>query len=233
MFPGPLAHSLAGKALSSGKWSYEVVNIRDYATDKHNTVDDIPYGGGAGMVMRPDVLAKAIDANFKPDNKNKAPWNRLIYMSPRGKIVTQSDINELANCENISIICGRFEGLDERIINKYEILELSVGDFVLSGGEVAATVVMDACVRLLPGVIGNFATLGEESFGGTADYAGLLEYPLYTRPSNWQGMEIPDVLLSGHHAKINEWRLEQAKLITKNRRPDLWERFLAGKGLKD
>jgi tRNA (guanine37-N1)-methyltransferase len=218
MLPGMLGHSLAGKALERGIWSYEAINIRNYAQDKHKTVDGAPFGGGAGMVMRADVLGDAIENNLKKDTK-------LIYMSPRGKIITQEQIYELANCKNISIICGRFEGVDERVIEEFGVEEVSVGDFILSGGEVAAQVLMDACIRLLPGVVGNLNTHSEESFGQNADYAGLLEYPLYTRPEKWRGRIVPDVLLSGHHANVAKWRLAKAAEITRLKRPDLWEKY--------
>jgi tRNA (guanine37-N1)-methyltransferase len=219
MFPGALGCSLAGKALAGGVWSYNAVNIRDYATDKHKTVDGTPYGGGAGMVMRADVLGSAIEKNHLQDNK-------LIYMSPRGRVLTQDYISELANCKNISIICGRFEGVDERLLSKFAVEELSIGDYILSGGEVAAITLMDACIRLLPGTVGNLNTLREETFGSSADYAGLLEYPLYTRPLDWEGLEVPEVLLSGHHANVASWRLEQAQEQTRRRRPDLWQKYL-------
>ncbi len=217
MFPGSLGCSLAGKALKNGIWSYNTVNIRDYAGDKHKTVDGTPYGGGAGMVMRADVLGNAIEDNITA--------GKLIYMSPRGKIISQECVYELAKCENISIICGRFEGVDERVLEKYAIEELSIGDYILSGGEVAASVLMDACIRLLPGVIGNAGTHMEESFGQSTDYAGLLEYPLYTRPEEWQGLRVPDILRLGHHGNIAKWRLERSKEITKQKRPDLWEKY--------
>ena len=223
MFPGTLGHSLAGKALENNLWSYEAVNIRDYAEDRHKSVDDIPYGGGAGMVIRPDVLSKAV--NDKVDSSA-----RLLYMSPRGKPLTQSLLSELAKEKNIAIICGRFEGVDERALETLEVEEVSIGDFVLSGGEVAATVLMDGCVRLLPGVLGNEETLKEESFADSSEYAGLLEYPLYTRPASWRGLEVPEVLRSGNHAKIEQWRLEQAKQLTKARRPDLWQRYIKRNG---
>jgi tRNA (guanine37-N1)-methyltransferase len=217
MFPGSLGHSLAGKALENGIWSLEAVNIRSFAKDKHKTVDDTPSGGGAGMVMRPDVLGEAIEATVPAGAK-------LIYMSPRGKILDQEKAYELANTKELAIICGRFEGVDERVLEEYSVEEISVGDYILSGGEVAAFVLMDACIRLLDGVIGNKNTLNEESFGENADYAGLLEYPLYTRPLEWKGRKIPEVLYSGNHAQINKWRLEQAENITKKRRADLWEK---------
>jgi tRNA (guanine37-N1)-methyltransferase len=223
MFPGMLGCSLAGKALQSNIWSYEAVDIRHYATDKHQRVDDVPYGGGAGMVMKPDVLQAAISATVNPQTK-------LLYMSPRGRVLTQSYISELAKIKNIAIICGRFEGVDERVLQVSGAEEVSVGDVILSGGEVAATVLMDACIRLLPGVIGNTETLKEESFGASSDYTGLLEYPLYTRPAKWQGIEVPEVLRSGNHALIDVWRLEQAKELTKLRRPDLWQRYIKRNG---
>lgn len=218
MFPGFLGHSLAGKALENGIWGYEAINIRDFATDKHKSVDDTPAGGGAGMVMRPDVVGAAIENSVKPGTK-------IIYMSPRGTPLTQNKVIQLASAKNLAIICGRFEGLDERVIEEYGLEEISVGDYVLSGGEVAALTLMDACIRLLPGVIGNKNTLNEESFGENAEYTGLLEYPLYTRPVKWKGRNIPDILSSGHHEKIEEWRLERAKEITKARRKDLWQKY--------
>ena len=218
MFPGPLGYSLAGKALEKGIWSMNAIQIRDYALNKHAQVDASPTGGGVGMVMRPDVLGEAIDRTIKPGT-------RIIYPSPRGRIFTQKMALEFATMQNIAILCGRFEGIDQRVIDAYDIEEVSVGDIVLSGGEIAAFTIMDACIRLLPGVIGKKEALEEESFGANADYAGLLEYPLYTEPRIWRGRKVPEVLLSGHHAKIATWRLEQAKAITKERRKDLWERF--------
>jgi tRNA (guanine37-N1)-methyltransferase len=218
MFPAMLGHSLAGKAREAGIWDYKAVNIRDFAIDKHKMVDDTPSGGGAGMVMRADVLGAAIDGAVSPKTK-------LIYMSPRGALLTQAKVQELAQMPEIAIICGRFEGVDERVLEEYDIEEISIGDYILSGGEPAAIVLMDACIRLLEGVIGNEATLNEESFGENADYAGLLEYPLYTRPVDWRGRKIPEVLSSGHHAKIKDWRLGLAKAITKVRRPDLWNKY--------
>lgn len=219
MFPGSLGHSLAGKALEAGLWSYDAINIRDYANDKHKTVDDMPFGGGAGMVMRPDVLGRAIEANTSPDSK-------IIYMSPRGGLLNQQKSYELLESKEVSIICGRFEGIDERIIEEYNVEEISIGDYILSGGEVAAITLMDSCIRLIDGVIGNNLTLNEESFGKNADYAGLLEYPLYTRPSEWKNRHVPEVLLSGNHAKINRWRLDKSKTITKQRRNDLWKTYI-------
>lgn len=225
MFPGLLGHSLAGRALEKGIWGYKAVNIRDYAKDVHKSVDDSPAGGGAGMVMRPDVLGDAIEANIRPGTK-------LVYMSPRGSLLTQKKVKTLANCHDLAIVCGRFEGIDERVIEAYNIEEISVGDYILSGGEVAAMVLMDACIRLLPGVIGNSETLDEETFGEHADYAGLLEYPLYTRPVEWKGRSIPEVLSSGHHQRVNQWRLECAREITRQRRKDLWEHYSKARGDK-
>ncbi len=220
MFPGPFAHSIAGKALQEGKWQLDVVNIRDFAKDKHQTVDDTPYGGGAGMVMRPDVLADAIDSiEGNP---------KLYYMSPRGAVLSQPKTQEILAHDHIAIICARYEGIDQRVIDEYQIEELSVGDYILSGGEIAAYVVIDACLRQHSGVIGNPLTLDEESFSD-GPYAQLLEYPLFTRPESWRGREIPDVLKSGHHANIDAWRLEQAEVLTKARRPDLWERHSKAK----
>ena len=215
MFPGSLGHSLAGRALQNGIWSLKAMNIRDFATDKHRTVDDSPYGGGTGMVLRPDIVNDAVEAARK-----ELPNATVIYPSPRGKVLTQELVETLKNQELI-IVCGRFEGLDQRVIDQQQMLEVSLGDFVLSGGEVAAIALMDACVRLLPGVIGKESATHEESFAVTSEYAGLLEYPHYTRPPVWNGVAVPEVLLSGNHEHINTWRLEQAKAITRARRPDL------------
>lgn len=215
MFPGPLGHSLAGKALEKGLWSLQAIDIRDFATDKHRTVDNPSYGGGTGMVLKPDV----VDATIS-EAKKRLPHGRVIYTSPRGVPLTQKLVEELKEQELI-IVCGRFEGLDQRVIDHHQMLEISLGDFVLSGGELAAMTVLDACVRLLPGVISKESAISEESFGGNAEYAGLLEYPHYTRPPVWKEMAVPDVLLSGNHELINNWRLEQAKSITRARRPDL------------
>jgi tRNA (guanine37-N1)-methyltransferase len=220
MFPGPLGCSLAGRALEQGIWALETVDIRDFAGDKHRTVDDTPFGGGAGMVMRPDVLAAAIDASV-PEAERAAP---LIYLSPRGRVFDQARARDLALAPTVTLICGRFEGVDERVLEGRGIEELSLGDFVLSGGEPAALAVMDAVVRLLPGVIGEPGSLSEESFE-----AGLLEYPQYTRPQNWQGRDVPEVLLSGHHEKIRQWRQAKAEELTKRRRPDLWARHTQAK----
>jgi len=209
MFPGPLGVSLAGKALEKGRWTLEAIDIRNHATDKHRTVDDTPAGGGPGMVMKADVLARAIDA--------AGEGRPRVLMSPRGVRLTQTRIGELAGGPGAVIVCGRFEGVDERLIEGRGLEEVSLGDFVLSGGEIAAMALIDACVRLLPGVMGREASGAEESF---AD--GLLEYPQYTRPQLWEGRAIPEVLLSGDHAKVAAWRREQAEKLTRERRPDLW-----------
>jgi tRNA (guanine37-N1)-methyltransferase len=208
VFPGFLGYSLTGKALKDGLWTLEAVNIRDYAFDKHGSVDDTPCGGGAGMIMRPDVLGNAIEHNYQ--------GGKIIYMSPKGQPLTQQKVHELSKEECLTVICGRFEGIDERVLEEYNIEEISIGDYVLTGGEQAAMVMLDAVVRLLPGVLGNAASTENESFE-----AGLLEYPQYTRPIEWKGRKVPDILLSGHHEKIAKWQREQALQITKQRRPDL------------
>jgi tRNA (guanine37-N1)-methyltransferase len=217
MFPGPLGHSLAGKSLHEGLWRLETVDIRDFARDKHRSVDDAPFGGGPGMVMRPDVLDAAIAASERP--------GQLLALSPRGRLLDQARVRALAEGPGPRLLCGRFEGIDERVIEAREVEEVSLGDFVLSGGEPAAIAVIDACVRLLPGVIGDAATLAEESFE-----QGLLEYPHYTRPQSWGRRMVPEVLLSGHHEQIRRWRHAQAEAATRQRRPDLWERYLARHG---
>lgn len=221
MFPGPLGLSLAGKALDKNLWSLDAMQIRDHAIDKHRSVDDTPSGGGPGMVMRADVMGRAIDAALdkRPANIEDDDWP-LVYLSPRGKKLDQEMVQGFAAKKGITLICGRFEGLDERVIEKRNVMEVSLGDFVLSGGEVAALMLMDAVVRLIPGVIGEPDTLIEESFT-----SGLLEYPQYTRPQQWEGMEIPDVLMSGHHEKIRKWRQDCSENLTKNRRPDLWNKY--------
>jgi tRNA (guanine37-N1)-methyltransferase len=213
MFPGPLGMSLAGRALEDGLWQLSTLNIRDFAYDKHRSVDDTPAGGGAGMVMRADVAAAAIDAAA-----SNAPNLARIYLSPRGAPLTQERVRNLARDEGAILFCGRFEGLDQRVIEARQLEEISIGDYVLSGGEIAAMVLIDACVRLLPGVIGAEASLSEESFENN-----LLEYPHYTKPRLWEGREIPDVLLSGNHAHIARWRREHAEALTRQRRPDLFE----------
>jgi tRNA (guanine37-N1)-methyltransferase len=220
MFPGPLGASLAGKALAAGLWTLEAVDIRAHATDKHRSVDDTPAGGGPGMVMRPDVLARAVDALAPAGD----PRPRLV-MSPRGVPLTQARVAALANGPGAVILCGRFEGIDERLIEGRGFEEVSIGDYVLSGGEVAAFVLLDACVRLLPGVMGKEASGLEESFS-----QGLLEYPQYTRPQVWEGRSIPAVLTGGDHAKVAAWRRAEAERLTRARRPDLWAAHLAGVG---
>ncbi len=214
MFPGPLGASLIGSALENGTWALNTVDIRDFSADRHRSVDDTPAGGGPGMVMRADVIGPAVDAAI-----SSAPDAPVIYLSPRGQPLKQARVRELADGPGVTILCGRFEGLDERVIAARKIEEISIGDYVLAGGEVAACVLIEACVRLLPGVIGDAASLEQESFE-----QGLLEYPHYTRPREWEGREIPEVLLSGDHKKIAEWRRAQAEEITKERRPDLWSR---------
>jgi len=210
MFPGPLGVSLAGRALERGVWSLEARNIRDHAADRHRTVDDTPFGGGAGMVMRPDVIDAALAAC--------ADGRPAIFLTPRGRLLTQSRVRDLAGGPGVVLLCGRYEGVDQRVIEARGLMEISIGDYVLSGGEPAALVLLDACVRLLPGVMGAAVSAEEESFS-----AGLLEYPHYTRPAEWQGRRVPDVLLSGHHAEVAAWRAAEAERITRARRPDLWQ----------
>ena len=214
MFPGPLGTSLAGRALTEGKWSCDPVQIRDFATDKHRSVDDTPAGGGAGMVMRADVLAAALD-----DAVGRCPDVPVIAMTPRGAPLTQARVRALAAGPGVTIICGRFEGIDERLFEARAIEQVSIGDYVLSGGEMGALVLLDACIRLLPGVMGAASSGDEESFE-----SGLLEYPQYTRPQLWEGRTIPEVLRSGDHAKVAAWRKAMSEADTRLRRPDLWER---------
>lgn len=228
MFPGMLGQSLAGKALERGDWSFNAINIRDFATDNHKTVDDTPYGGGAGMVMRADIIEAALmsiesgrsaPARLRQDNKA-----RKIYLSPRGKVFNQALAKELSQEENITLLCGRYEGVDQRVLDAHEFEEISIGDYVLSGGEPAAMILMDACIRLLPGVMGNEETADNESFG--ANTGGLLEYPHYTRPAEWTDANgithaVPKVLKNGNHAEIDKWREEQSLKLTKAVRPDL------------
>jgi tRNA (guanine37-N1)-methyltransferase len=225
MFPGPLGASLAGKALASGVWALEVIDIRTLATDRHRSVDDTPAGGGPGMVMKPDVLARAIDAAAAPGDTRP----RLL-MSPRGRPLTQARVEALARAAGAIVLCGRFEGVDERVIEGRALEEVSIGDYVLSGGEIAAFALIDACVRLLPGVMGKEASAVEESFA-----QGLLEYPQYTRPAVWEGRPIPEVLTGGDHAKVAAWRREAAERLTRERRPDLWAAHSAraGRGKPD
>ncbi len=225
MFPGVLGFSVAGKALEGGLWALETVDIRDFARDKHGTVDDTPFGGGAGMVMRADVLADAIDATMAREVAGRAARDDdglLIYFSPRGQAVDQRLARRVAQAGDVTMICGRFEGVDERVLEARDVTEVSLGDFVLSGGEIAALALLDAAVRLLPGVAGNARSLAEESFE-----RGLLEYPQYTRPRVWEGRSVPAALLSGHHAEIRAWRLAEAERITRQRRPDLWQRYVS------
>ena len=212
-FPGYLNKGLFGKALSAKIWNLETVNIRDYSFDKHKTVDDTPYGGGNGMLIKADVLAKSLDNNIKEKEK-------IIYLSPKGKLFDYKYAKELSNEKTINFICGHFEGIDERIIQSRNIEEVSIGDFILSGGESATFVVLDAILRFLPGVLGNEYSAEDESFEN-----GLLEYPQYTKPQIWEDKSVPDVLLSGDHAKIKDWRLSQSEAITRDRRPDLWEKY--------
>jgi len=217
MFPGPLASGLYKKALEKKIWSLEMVNIRDYATDKHKTVDDTPFGGGSGMVMKADVLANSLDKNII---NNKEP---VIYLSPKGKKFDQIYAKKILD-KNINIICGHFEGVDQRILETRNIEEVSIGDLILSGGEIGALVIIDTVVRLLPGVLGNSNSLSEETFE-----KNLLEYPQYTKPQKWEKKEIPSVLLTGDHEKIKDWRLARAEDITRRRRPDLWEKYKKNK----
>lgn len=221
MFPGPLSHSLAGTALEKGLWSLESLNIRDFATDKHRTVDDSPYGGGVGMVMKPDV----VDAAIEHAKQLFAPRpSTLIYTSPRGIPFNQKMAQEFSQ-QNLIILCGRFEGVDQRVIDHHKMLEISLGDFVLSGGEIAALAMLDACVRLIPGVIGKAEATQIESFSLSEESARLLEFPHYTRPPSWKGLDVPEVLLSGNHKNIETWRHEQAKKETETRRPDLMQKL--------
>ena len=213
VFPGPLSKGLYGKALSKNLWNLNIVNIRDAAEDKHKTVDDTPYGGGSGMLLKPDVLAKSLD-------QNEIKGGRIIYLSPKGKKFDQNYAQELSDEKSISLICGHFEGVDERVLSTRNIEEISIGDYVLSGGETAAFVVIDSVLRLLPGILGNENSKVDESFEN-----GLLEYPQYTKPQIWEEKSVPDVLLSGDHSKIKDWRLSQSEAITRDRRPDLWEKY--------
>lgn len=218
MFPGPLGLSLAGRALEAGRWSLRASNIRDYATDRHRSVDDTPFGGGAGMVLRPDVVDAAL--------ADAADGRPLVFLTPRGRSFTQADARRFAAGPGLVLLCGRYEGVDQRVIEARGCEEISVGDFVLSGGELAAMVLLDACVRLLPGVMGAAESAEEESFS-----AGLLEYPHYTRPAEWQGRHVPEVLLSGHHAQVAAWRRAEAERITRERRPDLWGAYQSSGGV--
>ena len=213
IFPGPLNKGLYGKAMAKKLWNLNVINIRDAATDKHKTVDDTPYGGGSGMLIKPDVLAKSLDKNINRDEK-------IVYLSPKGKVFNQKIAKELSLENKVNIICGHFEGIDQRVLENRKIDEISLGDFVLSGGETATYVFLDAILRLIPGVLGNEKSTSEESFEN-----GLLEYPQYTKPQIWEEKSVPNVLLSGDHAKIKDWRLSQSEAITRDRRPDLWQKY--------
>jgi tRNA (guanine37-N1)-methyltransferase len=219
-FPGPLGLSLSGQALERGLWRLETVDIRDFARDKHRSVDDAPFGGGPGMVLRPDVVDAAIASVAGEAADTGAAAGPLIHLSPRGAPLTQARVRQLAAGPGVTLLCGRFEGVDQRVLEARSVEEISLGDYVLSGGELAAMVLLDACVRLLPGVIGEQESLEEESFE-----AGLLEYPHYTRPQTWQGRAVPEVLLSGHHGRIRDWRRQQSESLTQTRRPDLWRRY--------
>lgn len=219
MFPGPLGQSLSGRGLERGLWELETSQIRDFATDKHRSVDDTPAGGGAGMVLRADILAKAIDGSAPADD----PRPKFL-MSPRGKPFSQEMAHDLADGPGAIIVCGRFEGVDQRVIDARRLQEVSIGDYILSGGEIGAITMLDAIVRLIPGVMGNMESAATESFE-----TGLLEHPQYTRPQEFEGRTIPEVLTSGNHKKIAEWQHEQAEKLTRERRPDLWERYLKTK----
>ena len=232
MLPGPLDHSLAGKALKNRVWRLETLDIRDFARDKHRSVDDAPFGGGPGMVMRPDVVDRALlEARrvFEESGPTGAEAPTPIYLSPRGRRLDQAMVKRLARGPGAVLLCGRFEGVDQRVLDRHQVDEISLGDFVLSGGEPAAIALVDACVRLLPGVMGAEAGVTEESFEG-----GLLEYPHYTRPAKWSGVAVPEALLSGHHGRIEKWRRSEAEKITRERRPDLYEAYrLAADGAGD
>ena len=214
LYPGPLNTGIYKKAQENKIWNLKVVNMRDYAKDKHSSVDDTPFGGGSGMLLRPDIVASALDSNLKNDEMT-------IYLSPKGKKFDQKVAKEFSNQKNLNLLCGHFEGIDQRLLETRNIQEYSIGDFILSGGETASFVLIDSVIRLLPGVLGNENSLKEESF---EDY--LLEYPQYTKPQNWEGKSTPEVLLSGDHARIKDWRLSQSEAITRRQRPDLWKKYL-------
>ena len=216
-FPGPLAGGIYGKAMSNGLWSLKTVNIRDYADDKHKTVDDTVFGGGSGMLMKPDVVAKSLDRNITKGEK-------IFYLSPKGKNFNQNFANSLSKQNGINLICGHFEGIDDRLLSTRNIEEISIGDYVLSGGETAAFVILDSVLRLIPGVLGNKDSVKDETFENS-----LLEYPQFTKPKVWEGKSVPDILFSGDHAKIKSWRLSQSEDITRRQRPDLWEKYLKDK----
>ena len=212
-FPGILSKGIYGRAIEKSLWNLDVINIRDYAKDKHKTVDDTPYGGGEGMVLKPDVVAKALDQNLKKNEK-------IIYLTPKGKTFDQNKAKKILNEKKINILCGHFEGIDQRVIESRGIEEISIGDYILSGGETAAYVILDSILRLVPGVLGNENSYKDESFEN-----GLLEYPQYTKPQIWEKTPVPEVLLSGDHSKIKDWRLSQSEAITRHRRPDLWQKY--------
>ena len=214
IFPGPLAIGIYGKAMSKGLWNLKTVNIRDYANDKHQTVDDTIFGGGHGMLMKPDVLAKSLDKNITEGDK-------IFYLSPKGKKFNQNFANSLSKKNGVNLICGHFEGIDNRLLSTRNIEEISIGDYILSGGETAAFVILDSVLRLIPGVLGNKESVKEETFENS-----LLEYPQFTKPKVWEGKSVPDILFSGDHAKIKSWRLSQSEDITRRQRPDLWEKYL-------
>ena len=230
MFPGSLSCSLAGKALEKGLWSYKTISLREFATDKRSTADDTPYGGGAGMVLKPDVIGRALDQTL-PKN------TILVYPTPSGTPLKQSIVESFVKQKNIALLAGRFQGVDERIFDYYPHEKISIGDYVLSGGEIPALVIMDACIRLLKGVMGNTDSFKYESFSHSdTEFSGLLEYPLYTKPVNWKNLSVPEVLLSGHHAEIHQWKIEEAKRITAKYRQDLWQQYMSkcnGKKIKE
>ena len=217
IFPGPLAGGIYGKAMSNGLWNLKTVNIRDYADDKHKTVDDTVFGGGSGMLMKPAVVAKSLDGNITKGEK-------IFYLSPKGKNFNQNFANSLSKQSGINLICGHFEGIDDRLLSTRNIEEISIGDYVLSGGETAAFVILDSILRLIPGVLGNKDSVKDETFENS-----LLEYPQFTKPKVWEGKSVPDILFSGDHAKIKSWRLSQSEDITRRQRPDLWEKYLKDK----
>ena len=212
-FPGPLDKGIYGKALQKKIWDLNIVNIRDFAEDKHKTVDDSPYGGGSGMVMRADVVANSLDKNLESTEK-------VYYLSPRGRLLNQEIAKKISKEKSLNILCGHFEGVDQRVLDNRNIEEISIGDYVISGGETASYIILDSVLRLIPGVLGNEASIVDESFEN-----GLLEYPQYTKPQIWEDKSVPDVLLSGDHAKIKDWRLSQSEAITRDRRPDLWQKY--------
>ncbi len=223
-FPGVLGLSLTGKALDTGLWALETIDLRSFGEGRHRDVDDTPAGGGAGMVLRADVVARGLDAAAAGTPSDRSRWP-VIYLSPRGRPFCQADARRLAQCDGLTLLCGRFEGVDQRVLDAYSLEELSLGDFVLTGGEIAAQALIDATVRLIPRVLGNQVSTEEESFSD-----GLLEHPQYTRPADWLGRAIPEVLLSGHHARVSSWRKEEAERLTRERRPDLWRAWCEAHG---